>query len=84
MSEASKIHAEQREEEVKILEHSIEELEHTINMLEKKVIRPLVRDSNSFGRKLIRHVFYFQNLTMTISVTNIYNWLVSDPLKRCF
>ncbi|KAK4767541.1 hypothetical protein SAY86_015291 [Trapa natans] len=37
VSEASKIHAEQKEEEIKILEHSIEELEHTVNMLEKKV-----------------------------------------------
>ncbi|XP_038705278.1 kinesin-like protein KIN-12C isoform X2 [Tripterygium wilfordii] len=36
-SEASKIYAEQKEEEVKILEHSVEELENTINILEKKV-----------------------------------------------
>ncbi|KAF8392699.1 hypothetical protein HHK36_023048 [Tetracentron sinense] len=36
-SEASKIYAEQKEEEVKILERSIEELECTINVLEKKV-----------------------------------------------
>ncbi|KAG9140540.1 hypothetical protein Leryth_016047 [Lithospermum erythrorhizon] len=36
-SEASKLYAEQKEEEVKILEHSIEELECTINVMEKKV-----------------------------------------------
>ncbi|KZV33656.1 phragmoplast orienting kinesin-1 [Dorcoceras hygrometricum] len=36
-SEASKIYAVQKEEEVKILERSVEELEHTINVLEKKV-----------------------------------------------
>ncbi|KAK1387409.1 Kinesin motor domain-containing protein [Heracleum sosnowskyi] len=36
-SEASKMYAEQKEEEVKILEHSVEELEFTINVLEKKV-----------------------------------------------
>ncbi|KAG6731459.1 hypothetical protein I3842_01G130000 [Carya illinoinensis] len=36
-TEASKIYAEQKEEEVKILEHSVEELECTINVLEKKV-----------------------------------------------
>ncbi|TXG71464.1 hypothetical protein EZV62_000043 [Acer yangbiense] len=36
-SEASKSFAEQKEEEVKILENSIEELECTINVLEKKV-----------------------------------------------
>ncbi|KAG9459911.1 hypothetical protein H6P81_004419 [Aristolochia fimbriata] len=37
LSEASKIYAEQKEEEVKILERSVEELEFTINVLEKKV-----------------------------------------------
>ncbi|KAK8471014.1 hypothetical protein PHAVU_003G119700 [Phaseolus vulgaris] len=36
-SESSKLIAEQKEEEVKILEHSVEELESTINVLEKKV-----------------------------------------------
>ncbi|XP_060959954.1 kinesin-like protein KIN-12C isoform X1 [Cannabis sativa] len=37
VSEACKIYAEQKEDEVKILERSIEELESTINVLEKKV-----------------------------------------------
>ncbi|OVA13546.1 Kinesin [Macleaya cordata] len=37
VSEASKIYAEQKEEEAKILERSVEELEYTINVLEKKV-----------------------------------------------
>ncbi|XP_075476802.1 kinesin-like protein KIN-12C isoform X2 [Primulina tabacum] len=36
-SEGSKMYAEQKEEEVKILERSVEELECTINVLEKKV-----------------------------------------------
>ncbi|KAJ9546330.1 hypothetical protein OSB04_018873 [Centaurea solstitialis] len=36
-SETSKIYAEQKEEEVKILEHSVEELDSTINVLEKRV-----------------------------------------------
>ncbi|KAJ0092744.1 hypothetical protein Patl1_24783 [Pistacia atlantica] len=36
-SESRKIYADQKEEEVKILEHSVEELECTINVLEKKV-----------------------------------------------
>lgn len=31
------MYAEEKEEEVKILEHSVEELECTINVLEKKV-----------------------------------------------
>ncbi|KAK7388059.1 hypothetical protein VNO78_22862 [Psophocarpus tetragonolobus] len=35
-SESSKLFAEQKEEEVKILEHSVEELESTVNVLEKK------------------------------------------------
>lgn len=33
------MYAEQKEEEVKILEHSVDELESTINMLETKVKR---------------------------------------------
>ncbi|XP_077240478.1 phragmoplast orienting kinesin 1 isoform X2 [Tasmannia lanceolata] len=37
VSEVSKIYAEQKEEEAKILERSVEELECTINVLEKKV-----------------------------------------------
>ncbi|XP_073118814.1 kinesin-like protein KIN-12C isoform X2 [Henckelia pumila] len=36
-SEGSRMYAEQKEEEVKILERSVEELERTINVLEKKV-----------------------------------------------
>lgn len=36
-SEASKMYAEEKDEEVKILEHSVEELEGTINVLENKV-----------------------------------------------
>lgn len=36
-SETSKIYVEQKEEEVKILEHSVEELDCTINVLEKRV-----------------------------------------------
>ncbi|XP_059280862.1 kinesin-like protein KIN-12C isoform X1 [Lycium ferocissimum] len=37
VSEASKMYAEEKDEEVKILEHSVEELEGTINVLESKV-----------------------------------------------
>ena len=36
-SESSKLYAEQKEEEVKILERSVDELEGTINVLENKV-----------------------------------------------
>lgn len=53
-SESSKLYAEQKEEEVKILEHSIEELESTINVLEKKVScsHDLFAVSESLGRLL--------------------------------
>ncbi|KAL4579210.1 hypothetical protein LXL04_015348 [Taraxacum kok-saghyz] len=37
VSEANKIYAEQKEEEIKILENSVEELDSTINVLEKRV-----------------------------------------------
>jgi hypothetical protein len=36
-AEISKIHAEEKEEEVTILEHSVEELESTITVLEEEV-----------------------------------------------
>ncbi|KAI3505973.1 hypothetical protein L1887_28326 [Cichorium endivia] len=37
VSEANKIYAEQKEEEIRILENSVEELDSTINVLEKRV-----------------------------------------------
>lgn len=37
IAEASKVYAKEKEEEVKLLECSVEELEDTINILEKKV-----------------------------------------------
>ncbi|KAI3686992.1 hypothetical protein L1987_80682 [Smallanthus sonchifolius] len=46
-SQASKVYAEQKEEEVKILERSVEELDSTINMLEKRV--------NEMEEELERH-----------------------------
>nr|XP_043607210.1 kinesin-like protein KIN-12C [Erigeron canadensis] len=46
-SEASKIYAEQKEEEVKVLENSVEELDSTVNVLEKKV--------NEMEEELERH-----------------------------
>jgi kinesin family protein 15 len=36
-AEISKIHAEEKDEEVTILEHSVEELESTITVLEEEV-----------------------------------------------
>ena len=40
VAESSKIHAEDKEAEVKLLERSVEELECTINVLENKVSLP--------------------------------------------
>lgn len=37
IAETQKVHAEEKEEEVRLLERSIEELECTINVLEQKV-----------------------------------------------
>jgi kinesin family protein 15 len=41
-AEISKIHAEEKEEEVTILEHSVEELESTITVLEEEVSCPFL------------------------------------------
>ncbi|KAJ8766501.1 hypothetical protein K2173_022560 [Erythroxylum novogranatense] len=62
-SEASKLYAEQKEEEVKILENSVEELEYTVNVLEKKVCEMseeverhrLMRDSLEMELRCLRH-----------------------------
>ncbi|KAJ6899698.1 hypothetical protein NC652_025987 [Populus alba x Populus x berolinensis] len=73
-SEASKIYAEQKEEEVKILEHSVEELENTINVLEKKVYEMndeverhrLIRDSLELELRTLR-----QRLSTVENITDI-------------
>lgn len=44
------MYAEQKEEEVKILERSVQELECTINVLEKKVDSSLWLKSEACGR----------------------------------
>ncbi|CAK7326258.1 unnamed protein product [Dovyalis caffra] len=73
-SEASKMYAEQKEEEVKILEHSVEELENTINVLEKKVYEMndeverhrLIRDSLELELQTLR-----QRLSTVENITDI-------------
>ncbi|KAF9674332.1 hypothetical protein SADUNF_Sadunf10G0116300 [Salix dunnii] len=73
-SEASKIYAEQKEEEVKILEHSVEELENTINVLETKVYEMndeverhrLIRDSLELELRTLR-----QRLSTVENTTDI-------------
>lgn len=51
------MYAEQKEEEVKILEHSVEELEFTINVLEKKV--SLINISLGIKHNLMKAIFFF-------------------------
>ncbi|XP_010555154.1 PREDICTED: kinesin-like protein KIN-12C isoform X2 [Tarenaya hassleriana] len=61
-SEASKMYAEQKEEEVKILEISVEELENTVNVLEKRVYdmdaeverHRMIRDSSETELQTLR------------------------------
>jgi len=52
VAETRKIYAEDKEEEVKLLERSVEELESTINVLENKV------SCNFFWRYLTRSLSY--------------------------
>ncbi|KAF3456467.1 hypothetical protein FNV43_RR01117 [Rhamnella rubrinervis] len=78
-SKASKIYAEQKEEEVKILEHSVEELECTINVLEKKVYEMddeverhrLIRDSLELELQSLRQrLSTVENLTENVDSQN--------------
>ncbi|KAF9619035.1 hypothetical protein IFM89_004379 [Coptis chinensis] len=62
-SEASKVYAEQKEEEAKILEHSVEELESTINVLEKKVY--------DMGAEVERHRMMRDNLEMELQALKL-------------
>ncbi|GER31460.1 phragmoplast orienting kinesin 1 [Striga asiatica] len=75
-SESSKMYAEQKEEEVKILERSIEELESTINVLEKKVHEMeeevenhgLIRDSLELElQSLRRRLFTIEDFTESMT-----------------
>ncbi|PON64835.1 Kinesin-like protein [Parasponia andersonii] len=82
VSEANKIYAEQKEEEVKILERSIEELESTIDVLEKKVFEMddkverhrLIRDSLELELKALKQrLLTIENLTENVdsNTTNV-------------
>ncbi|XP_062108915.1 kinesin-like protein KIN-12C isoform X2 [Humulus lupulus] len=79
VSEACKIYAEQKEDEVKILERSIEELESTINVLEKKVFEMddeverhrLSRDSLELELKALKQrLLNVENLTEDVDSEN--------------
>ncbi|ESR32513.1 hypothetical protein CICLE_v10004126mg [Citrus x clementina] len=89
--EASKLYAEQKEEEVKILEHSIEELEHTVNALEKKVYEMngeverhhLIRDSLELEiQALRRRLSTVQNFSDIVDSENINAGHTEDQMSR--
>ncbi|GAY35576.1 hypothetical protein CUMW_017130 [Citrus unshiu] len=89
--EASKLYAEQKEEEVKILEHSIEELEHTVNALEKKVYEMngeverhhLIRDSLELEIQALRQrLSTVQNFSDIVDSENINAGHTEDQMSR--
>ncbi|XP_050216404.1 kinesin-like protein KIN-12C isoform X2 [Mercurialis annua] len=92
-SEASKLYAEQKEEEVKILEHSVEELDSTINVLEKKVYEmdeeverhKLVRESLELELQALRdRLLTAGNFTDIINSVNATAAQSEDPVSRQF
>ncbi|GAB4859030.1 hypothetical protein Ancab_010498 [Ancistrocladus abbreviatus] len=93
VSEANKMYAEQKEEEVRILERSIEELERTVNVLEKKVYEmdeEVVRhrlDRNSLQlevQALRERLRTFDNLTDTMDLGNSIELQKKDQTRRKF
>ncbi|KAF2310329.1 hypothetical protein GH714_007829 [Hevea brasiliensis] len=90
-SEASKIYAEQKEEEVKILEHSVEELECTINVLEKKVYEMdeeverhrLIRESLELELQALRQrLSTVDNFTDIVDADNTNSLQNEDLISR--
>ncbi|KAL3812228.1 hypothetical protein ACJIZ3_013496 [Penstemon smallii] len=90
-SEASKMYAEQKEEEVKILEHCVEELECTIDVMEKKVSEMeeevkehhLRRDSMELELQALRHrLLSVEDLTESMTSEYSKTSLPEDQLFR--
>ncbi|EEF43163.1 ATP binding protein, putative [Ricinus communis] len=90
-SEASKIYAEQKEEEVKILENSVEELESTINVLEKKVYEMdeeverhrMIRESLELELQDLRQrLLTVENFTDIVDSGNTISVQIEDPISR--
>ncbi|KAM1066242.1 hypothetical protein ACFX1X_021953 [Malus domestica] len=90
-SESSKMYAEQKEEEVKILERSVEELECTINVLEKKVYEMndeverhrLIRDALELELQALRHRLYtVENFGEHMDSENINGEQAEDLISR--
>lgn len=70
-SEASKLYAEQKEDEVQILERSIEELESTVNVLERKVFE--MREEVE-GHRLIRDTLELELLALRERMLTVENF----------
>ncbi|KAL2464460.1 Phragmoplast orienting kinesin-1 [Forsythia ovata] len=90
-SEVSKMYAEQKEEEVKILENSVAELDCTINVLEKKVHEMgeeiekhrMIRDSLELELQGLRErLLAVEDLTETMNSDNSSTTLSEDLLSR--
>ncbi|KAH0993179.1 hypothetical protein GBA52_004662 [Prunus armeniaca] len=90
-SEASKMYAEQKEEEVKILERSVEELECTINVLEKKVYEMndeverhrLIRDALELELQALRHrLLTVENFSENVDSENMNSEQAENLISR--
>uniref|UniRef100_A0A7N0TKP3 Kinesin motor domain-containing protein n=1 Tax=Kalanchoe fedtschenkoi TaxID=63787 RepID=A0A7N0TKP3_KALFE len=90
-SEASKIYAQEKEEEARILEHSVEELESTVNVLEQKVFEmdeevkrhKSIRDSLELEVKSLRQrMLTVETLTENMDPEQLVNKLSDDQLWR--
>ncbi|GLU05130.1 hypothetical protein SLE2022_222460 [Rubroshorea leprosula] len=89
-SVASKLYAEQKEEEVKILESSVEELECTINVLEKKVYEMDEElDQHQLIRNLLEHELQISRLLELheahdrVSILEKEKAELSSEVKQC-
>ncbi|KAL8481206.1 hypothetical protein ACS0TY_027650 [Phlomoides rotata] len=90
-SETSKMYAEQKEEEVMILERSVEELDSTINVLEKKVHemeeevekQRLIRDSLELELQALRErLLTVEDLTECMSSDNSCSAVFEEQFSR--
>ncbi|KAL6548172.1 hypothetical protein OROGR_008593 [Orobanche gracilis] len=90
-SETCKLYAEQKEEEVKILERSVQELESTINVLEKKVHemeeevekQGMLRDSLELELQSLRNrLLTVEDFTESMTSENSSTTISEDHLSR--
>ncbi|XP_070011903.1 kinesin-like protein KIN-12C [Nicotiana sylvestris] len=89
-SEASKMYAEQKDEEVKILEHSVEELDGTINVLENKVHEMeeeverdrLIRDSLELELQALRKRLLMVENSRSMDMKSLGELSTKDQFSR--